>query len=234
MRGLAGLFFLNLGACTLPRFLRRLKRGRFLKLGPDLTHLGLLLLLAAIALGAGGGLEEQTVLRKGEGFSVGGRRIHMSGIERRLRGDSGLRREVVLLRVEGEAVQREQAELRVNDPYRFGGYRLLLLGIERVFALRLQGPSGRELLFGPGEGGVNDDFRFLVISADSAGATVEINGREELLQPGAELSGLRVLGTGETERALLMVQRRRGGWALILAGGLIALGAGLSFFSREA
>lgn len=233
LRILLVLFWTNLAACTLPRLGRTLRSRRFRRIGPDMTHIGLLILLAAAAFGAGGGVTEQAALKPGEGFTLAERRIFLEEIRRSRRGDSSMLIESVGLRLEEPGSRAEEVDLRVNRPYRFSSYRILLLGIEQGRALRLRARGGEELLFARGEGGTNGEIRFMVSAVDQTGAVVDLNGRERRLTPGDDLGGLTVLGTEEVERALLSVQSRRGGWILIAAGVLSALGGFISLLKRE-
>ncbi len=231
--GLLLLFWINLAACTLPRLGRTLQSRRFRRIGPDLTHIGLLILLAATAFGAASGMSEQAALKPGEGFRLADRNFLLEEIARSRRNNSEMLTETARLKLGEPGSEGAAVDLRVNRPYRFGGYRILLLGIEQRRALRLRAQAGEELLFARGEGGTNGEIRFMVSAVDSKGALVDLNGREVRLSPGDDLAGLTVLGTSEIEQARFSVQYRRGGWILIAAGILTALGGFISLLKRE-
>jgi cytochrome c biogenesis protein ResB len=84
----AFLFFANLATCTAARFARELKRGKARRHGPDILHLGLIVLLLGAVFGQVARQvrpDWQGIVRLGKGEAVelpGGRLLKLIGLER--------------------------------------------------------------------------------------------------------------------------------------------------------
>ena len=229
--GLAGLFWLNLAACTLPRLGRTFRGFRILESGPDLVHLGLLLLIPAAVLpaGTGGGI---IPLKPGEAARIPAGIIRLDKIEHTESGGWNL-----LLALDsadsrisggGEAVV-----LRVNHPLDLGKFRLILSFVDSVSTVILTDDSDRSFRFAPGEGGRKDDMDFLVQKIEPYQAVMLISGKLRNLAEGDAVGDLRVAGFGTDERAGILLVERTGREALfVTAGFIISAGALLSFLRR--
>ncbi|MDZ7794494.1 MAG: cytochrome c biogenesis protein ResB [Spirochaetia bacterium] len=123
----AGLFLINLGACTVRRFtaqqkLRRAKRS----VGPDLLHIGILVLAAGGVLTSVGREEQDFLLTSGEEHLIGGEyRIELSDFEYQRYEDGAPKDWISTVSVHrGGELLHERVEIEVNAPLRLGSYTL--------------------------------------------------------------------------------------------------------------
>lgn len=119
-------FFFNLLFCAADRFLRELKKKSGRRHGPDILHIGLLVLIAGALVSFSGRQEGSVELRPGDSVDLpnGERLILREFIDERY--DDGRPKEwtsVVDVR-RGETVVRSRARIRVNAPLRVGGTTL--------------------------------------------------------------------------------------------------------------
>jgi cytochrome c biogenesis protein ResB len=126
----AGLFVVNLGACAFARFARELGKGGRKNFGPDILHLGLLVLILAAALSAFGRIEGSADLAEGEALGISGGyvlRVNRIGY---LAYPDGRPRDYVtavdLYRDEKKLF--ENYEIRVNHPLATGGFSVYQAG----------------------------------------------------------------------------------------------------------
>jgi cytochrome c biogenesis protein ResB len=120
------LFFMNLAACSLRRFLRARRAPAPRRHGPDILHAGLLLLLVAAALSATqrrGGVANLSV---GDAIELpGGARVTLVGLSSEKYDDGRPKDWTSLLRVERDGRTLIEAfPLRVNHPLSIGGVKL--------------------------------------------------------------------------------------------------------------
>ncbi len=122
----AFLFFANLSACSVDRLIRELRKKGRRRHGPDLLHLGLMLLVIGALLSFSGRREGAVSLAEGEVAGLpDGRLLRMDRIDY-LAYEDGRPRDwisrVTVLR-DGKA-EIEGYSIRVNNPLRLGGVAL--------------------------------------------------------------------------------------------------------------
>ncbi len=144
----AGLFLINLGACTVRRFtaqrkLRRAKRSA----GPDLLHIGILVLAAGGILTAAGREEHDFLLTPGEEHRIDGEyRIELRDFEYQRYEDGAPKDWISTVRVHrGGELLHEGVEIEVNAPLRLGTYTLYQVRHARRPVARFSDGKSREL-----------------------------------------------------------------------------------------
>lgn len=121
----AGLFILNLGACTLERFGRQVKgRTRRRNFGPDLLHAGILVLAAGALLTAAGREERTFLLTPGGEAAIGDEyRIVLTDFDYQTYESGAPKDWISTVRVfRGDELLRENEQIEVNDPLRLGPF----------------------------------------------------------------------------------------------------------------
>ncbi len=147
------LFFANLSACTVKRFLRELKKKGPKRFGPDILHLGLMLLVVGSIWSYSGHQEGSVTLAPGEGVNLPDGSVMELKDFRFERYEDGRPRDwvsVVDLSKDGELV-KENFELRVNNPLRYAGLTLYQASYSELSALVLKDSGGREFRMAQGE-----------------------------------------------------------------------------------
>jgi cytochrome c biogenesis protein len=170
----AFLFFANLIACSTDRFVRELKKGRARRHGPDILHLGLILLVIGAAFGQSAKQSHpswQGFARLGVGDAVelpNGRILALVALDKERYPDG--RPKDWISTVEVRQVGRilsPSYKIRVNHPLRMGTLSIYQAsyGTERV--LELIGPSGAKRSLAAGEYIDAADGRLMLMSVDA-------------------------------------------------------------------
>jgi hypothetical protein len=156
-----GLFFINLSVCTVDRFAGRRRRGARRRHGPDLIHLGLLLLIIGAMLSAFGREDSLVHLAKGEEFRLRGEyTVRLVDLEYQ-EYESGRPKDwisTVEVYRNGELLIPSYP-IEVNKPLRLGGVRIYQATFAREDRALLEDEAGigRPITSGRGfqvEGGV--------------------------------------------------------------------------------
>ncbi len=122
----AGLFTVNLAVCAVDRLVKRSRTKAPPRYGPDLVHLGIILLIVGAIVSAG--LRQERLIWMGEGDEVSLTKEYSIKLKsfQFLKYENGSPKEwistVSVLR--GGAVQTESFPIEVNRPLRLGGLRL--------------------------------------------------------------------------------------------------------------
>jgi hypothetical protein len=121
----AGLFFFNLLVCAADRFVRRARTSAPKRYGPDLIHLGALLLMIAglVSLIA----RREWYMRLAEGESVGlaqGYELFLTSFEKKTYSDGRPREYVSTVQLLRGGQKRKTLEIRVNRPLKVGKMRI--------------------------------------------------------------------------------------------------------------
>lgn len=116
------LFFANLSACTMDRLVRELKKKERRRHGPDILHVGLMLLVVGGILSFSGRAEGAASLAAGESAILpDGRTLRLDRLERRTYEDGRPRDWISTVSVLREGrTEIEGYPLRVNHPLRLG------------------------------------------------------------------------------------------------------------------
>lgn len=146
------LFFANLSACTVKRFAREVKKTGRRRFGPDILHLGLMLLVIGAAVSYSGHKEGSVQLLPGEAVNLPDGSVLRLKDFRFERYDDGRPRDwvSVVSLSKGDDVIREDYEIRVNRPLRHAGLTLYQSTYQNTLALLVEDATGQYRL-SPGE-----------------------------------------------------------------------------------
>jgi hypothetical protein len=124
-----GLFFLNLLACTIDRIARRFAAHARLRLGPDIIHAGLLVLLVAGVVTFSTRTEEQKILDPGETWiTKNGLALTLTRFDFLKYPDGRAQSWIAHVKVEkNNRVLRDDFGIEVNKPLSEGGESIYLL-----------------------------------------------------------------------------------------------------------
>lgn len=175
----AFLIFANLSACAAYRLTRELaKPSRQRRHGPDLLHLGLILLIASAVLSQAakaGHPEDRGSVRLAKGEAVqlpGGRILEMADLWVERYPDGRPKAWVSQVRVwKGNSLETAAFDIRVNHPLRLGGLSIFQSSFGTERALQLIGPSGERRSLVAGERIDSADGSLMLMSVDLATGT---------------------------------------------------------------
>jgi cytochrome c biogenesis protein ResB len=188
-------FFANLSACAAYRFARELKKDRKKRRhGPDIVHLGLILLVASVVAGQAikrGGHEVQGFVRLGAGEAVQlseGRILLLKSLRQERYADGRPKdwvSEVELWKTDGSLLLPER-EIRVNHPLRLGGLSIYQGSYDTARVLKLRAPTGATRSLAGGESLDTDAGRIVLMSVDIAAkrAIARLEPKEGGASPG--------------------------------------------------
>ncbi len=148
------LFFVNLSVCTLDRLLSRQPRGARRRHGPDLIHLGLLLLIVGALFSVFGRREGMAYMGEGDEIRLPGEyTVRLLSYEFQ-RYEDGRPKDwisTVEVRRAGELVM-DSYPIEVNKPLRIGGIRIYQISFARQDRAFLRDGQGQRRLISSGEG----------------------------------------------------------------------------------
>ncbi|MFW6181076.1 MAG: cytochrome c biogenesis protein ResB, partial [Spirochaetota bacterium] len=149
----AGVFFLNLAVCTVDRVLRRARRGAPMRLGPDLIHTGILILIIAGTLSFLARKEARLGLHEGESVELPrGYRLTLVSFERTTYADGRPKDFVSLVEVRRHGGEPGGSAIRVNSPLKIGNLRVYQDSYRETVKVVLRDENGNLLTVHPGEG----------------------------------------------------------------------------------
>lgn len=241
----AFLFFANLSACTVDRFLRERRKTARRRHGPDILHVGLMLLVIGSVLSASLHYEESVSLLPGGRINLpNGSTMSLADFrfERYPDGRPKDWTSVFDLADKDGKILKEKYELRVNSPLRHGGFTFYQASYSSVFSLALRDAQGKEILLRQGEEILEGEKAYYFMAPE--GQTPQPNGRAILrvadakaaqvirAAPGDRAGDLEVLGLRE-ELATGIEAVRDPGYLLVLpAMLLVALGTAITFLQK--
>jgi cytochrome c biogenesis protein ResB len=235
------LFFANLATCSADRFARELKRGKPRRHGPDILHLGLILLLIGAVLGQAAKQSRPSwegFVRLGAGEAVelpNGRRLTIKDLKSERYADG--RPKDWISRVElsqSGKILLHDYPIRVNHPLRMGALSVYQAsyGAERV--LELISPDGARRSLASGEYIQSDKGRLMLMSIDleSGKAIAREEGgsgaRTIGLEAGSRIGEFTVLGAKELALSGLQAAYDPAYPLVLAAFALIGLGTVIS------
>ncbi len=214
---LAGLFFINLFTCTLRRFLSQLKRGLQGRYGPDVLHIGILVLIASATLSGIFRVSVPIELAVGDGISLDqGITVQVTSLNAALHPDGRPKDWLTEVRVvTPRRPEGFDSVIRVNKPLSIGGASLYQYSWKQGEVAKIwAGGKARNL-----ESGASitlDDGRTLTWTADLVGKGTETRAAGLLIDheaiglfPGQEHKGVRLESIGYLERTVLLASRDR-------------------------
>jgi len=149
----AFLFFANLSTCAADRFVRELRKESRRRHGPDLLHLGLMLLVVGALLSFAGRREGSVSLAEGESARLpDGRILRLERFEYLAYGDGRPKEWTSVVSIlREEELEVEAYPLRVNHPLRLGSATLYQASreagaVERSGILAVADPGYRLVL----------------------------------------------------------------------------------------
>lgn len=146
-------FFLNLGACTVDRLSRELRKKGGRRHGPDILHVGLLLLIVGSLVSFSGRQEGAVRLAPGDSVDLpAGESLTLKAFDY-LTYDDGRPKDwvsTVDIAKEGKTV-RAGVEIRVNRPLRLGALTIYQSSYSQEFLLAVKAPDGAETLVARGK-----------------------------------------------------------------------------------
>jgi hypothetical protein len=121
----SAVFFLNLSVCAADRIVKRAQRGAPRRYGPDLIHIGVLLLMIGGIMRLTGRQEDYIRLSEGESALLpSGHRILLTSLVRNSYPDGRPREYVSRVQVFKEGSIEKTEEIRVNRPLSVGGLKV--------------------------------------------------------------------------------------------------------------
>ena len=233
------LFFINLGACTIDRLLRELRKKNRRRHGPDILHIGLLILIVG-GLVSFSGREEGTVrLKAGDAVELpGGETLKLVRFTDE-RYDDGRPKDwtsLVTIEKEGKIVKPE-TEIRVNKPLRVGSLTIYQASYASEVELVFVDPSGSETHLAKGdtfEDGPFSAFFMTVEGENTALLMVKGSSMDGLLRVGAEGAkvGAFTVALGKVLSTGLQAVRDPGYPFVLVALILVGLGTALTFYQK--
>jgi hypothetical protein len=147
------LFFSNLSICAVDRFIRELKKKGKRRHGPDLLHLGLMLLVIGSVLSFSGRQEGSMTLAVGQGVQLpDGRVMRLTDFQFLQYADGRPKDWISTVDVtRGERVEVAAYPIRVNHPLKLGGLSIYQVSHSARSVLSLVDASGKGLDLGQGE-----------------------------------------------------------------------------------
>ncbi|HYW85474.1 MAG TPA: cytochrome c biogenesis protein ResB, partial [Spirochaetia bacterium] len=237
---------LNLGVCAVDRVVRRVRDKARPRYGPDLVHLGLLILIAGGVITALGRQETTWSLAVGEDAALDSTyALHLLSLQY-LKYDNGAPKEwTSTVRVtRSGSVEIPSFPIRVNQPLRLKGLSVYQTAWELQGILDLKDADGQELTATTGQGFPSGQSFWYFAEAQKARdawsiVAVEYDGREmkpvstRELRTGDTLGPYTVLGVTAREVTGLKAVKDPG-FAPFL-GALVTLAAGLclTFIQRR-
>ena len=242
----AFLLTLNLAVCAVDRVIRRVKNKARPRYGPDLVHLGLLILIAGGMATALGRQETTWSLAVGEDAALSSTyALHLLSLQY-LKYDNGTPKEwTSTVRVTREGnVEIPSFPIRVNQPLRLKGLSVYQTAWELQGILDLKEGSGPEVTATTGQGfPLGDSFWYFAEAQKARDAwsvvAVEYKGKEMKPVSTRELRAGDIIGpytvSGVTGREVTGLKAVRDpGFAPFLAAlVIIAVGLALTFIQKR-
>jgi hypothetical protein len=191
------VFFANLSACTVKRFIRELKKRGIHHHGPDILHVGLILLVLGSLWSYSGHQEGSVTLAPGDSVNLPDGSV-MSLVdftfERYEDGRPADWTSIIDVKKDGKTMV-DKAEVRVNKPLRYAGLTFYQASFSELPSLVLADKDGREVVLAQGEERVFGTTSYFFMAPESQ-ATAGM--------PGALDAG-QAAPAGQSGRAILSV-----------------------------
>ena len=248
----AALFVLNLALCTVHRLARRHRAGAPRRYGPDIVHLGFLLLLAGGAATVFGREEQTVYLPEGHAVTLpGGSVLTTRKLDFQEYPDGRPRDWLTTVEVASGDAFRPQPRvftIEVNRPLRVGGLKVYQTDFYRLPALTVEETGGDTFMLTPGHElpARTRTLRYRGWESEPPAAG-EAAGRgvavfewwnegllvgEQRLAVGGSLEGYRLLSVRHFPVTGLRVVRDPGITLVLPALALVALGLTLAFIQK--
>jgi cytochrome c biogenesis protein ResB len=142
----AGLLFINLSVCTVDRLVSRSRHQVRRRHGPDLIHIGLLLLLVGALLSVLTRKEGMAYLGQGDEIGLQGRTLRLLSLSFEKYGDGRPKEWTSTVEVRcGDAVVVPAFPIEVNRPLKIAGYKIYQTDYGQEGVAVLNDPAGESL-----------------------------------------------------------------------------------------
>lgn len=234
------LFFANLSACTVKRFLRELRKKSKRRHGPDILHIGLMALVIGSIWSFSGHQQGSVTMAPGDGVNLpDGALLHLDDF-RFERYDDGRPKDwvsVVTITKDGKTI-KDKIEIRVNTPLRYADLTFYQASYEEVPSLVLADAGGVEMVLAQGEERIVDEVAYLFMApdADAKRAVLRVGsgmeGKTIKASPGETVGSLKIIGL-RAQLATGLEAVTDPGFPLVLAAlALIAVGTTWTFAQK--
>jgi hypothetical protein len=242
---LVGLLTVNLGFCTVNRLVGRATRKEAPRHGPDLIHLGILVLIVGGLVTGLGRREQDIAMVEGDEASIGsGYHLALRSLQFLAYADGSPRDWISTVGVTRTgSPEVSVASIRVNHPLRLRGITVYQAGWEVTGTLRLRDKSGVDVPPpAPGDYFMMGDSRwvfdgFLHDGQAWSAAFSRYRGRElverRTLRPGDAIGPFTVIAVDARDRTGLKVVRDPGMAPFLAALVLISAGMCLTFIQKR-
>ncbi|OHD81646.1 MAG: hypothetical protein A3J97_06470 [Spirochaetes bacterium RIFOXYC1_FULL_54_7] len=205
-------FFSNLAACTVKRFIRELKKRGTHHHGPDILHIGLILLVVGGLWSYSGHQEGSVTLAPGDSVNLPDGSV-MSLVdftfERYEDGRPSDWTSIIDVKKDGKTTV-DKAVVRVNKPLRYAGLTFYQSSFSELPSLALADKDGREVILAQGEERVFGSTSYFFMAPESpttsgmAGAPAGMPGSSAAGMPGAPATAQPGVA-GQSGRAILRI-----------------------------
>lgn len=234
------LFFTNLSACTVKRFVRELRKKAKRHHGPDLLHIGLMALVIGSIWSFSGHQQGAVTMVPGDGVNLpDGALLHLDDF-RYERYEDGRPKDwlsIVTISKDGKTI-KDKVELRVNTPLRYAGLTFYQASFEEVPSLVLTDASGTEMVLAQGEERIVDEVPYLFMAPDGDGQRAVLrvgsgmDGKTIKASPGDTVGSLKVTGVRAQLATGLEAVTDPGFPLVLVALALIAVGTTWTFAQK--
>lgn len=248
------VFFANLSACTVKRFIRELKKKGTHHHGPDILHIGLILLVLGSLWSYSGHQEGSVTLAPGDSVNLPDGSV-MSLLdftfERYEDGRPSDWTSIIDVKKDGKTMV-DKAEVRVNQPLRYAGLTFYQASYSELPSLALADKDGREVILAQGEERVFGTTSYFFMAPESQEASglpgtpaSDKSGRAILritpamgeaktlrASPGDQVGDLRIIGIKAQLATGIQAVDDPGYPLVFVAFLLIALGTAVTFIQK--
>jgi cytochrome c biogenesis protein ResB len=238
-------FTVNLAFCTVDRFVRRVRTRSPRRYGPDLIHIGLLVLIASGLVTASGRAEQTQFLAEGQEADIGsGYTLRLLSFEFLRYGNGSPRDWISKVAVAREGLQETASfPIQVNHPLRLRGLTVYQSSWDVNGTLRLKDADGNDVVPpSPGDSFPLGDSRWMFAAFRRDGSAWGVEFRRyrggdleetRILRPGDSIGPFTVTGITGQEITGLKTVRDPGLAPFLAAVLLIVAGLCLTFIQQR-
>lgn len=236
----AFLFFANLSACTVKRFLKEVKKKNNKKHGPDILHLGLITLVLGAIWSFSGHKQGSVTLSPGEMVNLpDGSILKLHDFQFQRYEDGRPKDWISLLSIEKDGVPvKENYALRVNHPLRYKDLTFYQVNYSETMAVALLSSNGEKHILNQGEEHYfdNESFFYMAPSPEGDKAVIKISDisgdRVERVSKGDKLGSMFMAGFEVLPQSGIEASSDPGYPLVFLSLILIAIGTSWTFFQK--
>lgn len=198
------IFLANLSTCTIKRLVRQLRSKGRRHHGPDILHVGLILLVVGGIWSYSGHQEGSVTLAPGDSVNLPDGSLLKLVDFQFLRYDDGRPKDwlsIIDIEKDGQVV-RDNVELRVNQPLRHAGITFYQASYSELPGLVLSAPDGREFVLAQGEERVFGDAAYFFMAPEAVVMPAAGTDLAAGSAPAASQSGR---ATAQSGRAILRI-----------------------------